>query len=345
MLLENVNLRVAISSECNLNCIYCEGSAGYRADKPGAMEDFRKNPKKYGNINTKTLLDIVRLFREEGFVGFTLTGGEPLLNKDWDKIVKKVSDIGMSRVEITTNGILLESYLQKKGKLPQGLTLVKISLDTIDSVRFKKITGGSDINNVIRVVKKISPYVKMRANKVLLRSDLDNLVDYFNFCHKIGFQEVSLLDLIIYANRSGSKEKVFFEKEYVSFPEVRKYLFKNLGIDFNNTHKYGHAFILPNGLKVIMKDSHLAARNENCSNCPIYCQEGIYTVRIGTDGNITMCPDYKAELLSIDGPIELKKGTLSKKIKEMVLVFNSAKKIKPFEEYLKRHNLILIKKQ
>lgn len=344
MLLENINLRVAISSKCNLSCIYCEGAAGYKPDKPGAMEDFRKKPKKYGNIDTKTLLDIIKLFRSEGFIGLTLTGGEPLLNKDWDRIVKGVSDIGMSRVEMTTNGIFLENYLQKKGKLPQGLTLVKISLDTIDPVRFKEITGGGDFNKVIGVVKKISPYVKTRANKVLLRSDLYNLADYFDFCHKIGFQEISLLDMTIYTNRSDSQEKDFFEKEYVSFPEVRKYLFEKLCVNFDDNHKYGHAFILPNGLKIIMKDSHLAVRNDNCLSCPIYCQEGIYTVRIGTDGNITMCPDYRAELSSIDGPAELKKGTLSEKIKEMVSVFDSAKEIKPFKEYLRRHDLILSKK-
>jgi len=344
MLLENINLRVAISSRCNLNCIYCEGVAGYKPDKPGAMEDFRRKPKKYGNISTRILLDIVKLFRNEGFTGISLTGGEPLLNENWDKIVKGVSDMGMSRVEVTTNGIFLEDYLQKKGKLPQGLTLVKISLDTIDPVRFKEITKGGDISRIIGVVKKINPYVKTRANKVLLRSDLDNLADYFDFCYKIGFQEVSLLDLTIYTNRSNSQEKDFFEKEYVSFLEVRKYLCENLGVDFNDTHRYGHAFILPNGLKIIMKDSHLAVRNDKCLNCPIYCQEGIYTVRIGTDGNITTCPDYKAELPSINGPTELRKGTLSKKIKELVSVFNSAKKIKPFREYLRRHGLILNKK-
>ncbi len=341
MLLENVNLRVAIASECNLNCVYCEGSAGYKPDKPGAMEDFRRNPKKCGNIDTKTLLNIVKLFHRNGFVGLSLTGGEPLLNKDWDKIVEKVSSMGMLRVEMTTNGILLENYLQKKGKLPKGLTLVKISLDTIDPVRFKKVTGGGDLNKVIRAVRMISPYVKTRANKVLLRSDLENLTDYFDFCHKIGFQEVSLLDLIIYTNRTDPKEKEFFEREYVSFPEVREYLFKKLGIGFNDPHKYGHALVLPSGLKIIMKDSHLAVRNKICMSCPIYCQEGIYTVRIGTDGNITMCPDYRAELPSIDGPVELERGGLSEKIEKMVSIFDSAKEIKPFKEYLKRHRLVL----
>ena len=36
------NVRIAVSSVCNLNCIYCEGNKGYRKDKMGAMEDFRK---------------------------------------------------------------------------------------------------------------------------------------------------------------------------------------------------------------------------------------------------------------------------------------------------------------
>jgi molybdenum cofactor biosynthesis enzyme MoaA len=339
MLLKDINLRVAVSSRCNLNCIYCEGSAGYKPGKPGAMEDFRKAPIEYGNIDTKTLLDIIKLFHKEGFVGLTLTGGEPLLNKDWDKIVRVVSDIGMTRVEMTTNGILLENYLKENGSLPSGLTLIKISLDTVDPIRFKEITRGGDLNKVIKAVKKISPHVKMRANKVLLKSDLDSLLDYFDFCYKTGFQEVSLLDLVMYSNRDNPQEKDFFEKEYVSFDKIRKFFLKKLGIDFNNYHKYGHAIFLPNGLKIIMKDSDVAVRNKNCINCPVYCQEGIYTVRIATDGNITACPDFKAELPSIDGLTELKNGTLSGKIKQLVLANNSAKKIDSFKNYAKRHSI------
>lgn len=343
MLLENVNLRVAVSSKCNLNCIYCEGSNGYKPDKPGAMEDFRRKPLEAGNISTEILLSIVKLFHDNGFVGFTMTGGEPLLNKDLDRIVKGVSAIGMSRVEMTTNGILLENYLNKNGRLPSGLTLVKISLDTIDPKRFREITGGGDINRVISGMKKISPFVKTRANKVLLRSDVDGLSDYFNFCHKIGFQEVNLLDLIIYTNRyhSNYQQKDFFEKEYISFSEVREYLSNHLGVDFNTPHKYGHAVTLPNGLKVLMKDSHLAIRNETCLNCPIYCQEGLYTVRIATDGNITTCPDYMAELSFIDGPVELKTGTLPDKIRRIASIITVANKIVPFGKYLERHHLIL----
>ena len=340
MLLRNVNLRIAVSSKCNMNCMYCEGSLGYKPQKPGAMEDFRKKPLSEGNIDTDTLLAIVKLFYKEGFVGLTLTGGEPLLNKDWDKIVRESANIGMERIEMTTNGALIDNYLKENENLPQELTLVKVSFDTIDPIRFKTITRGGDLNKVIDAIKKISPNVKTRANKVLLKSDLDNLSNYFDFCQKIGFKEISLLDLVFYSNRDNDQDKDFFEREYVSFPEIRNFFIENLNIDFTNFHKYGHALVLPNGLKIIMKDSDVAVRNEDCLNCPIYCQEGIYTVRIATDGNITVCPDYKGELLSIDGPADLKKGTLSEKIKMLASIITSAKKIDSFKNYTDKHNIV-----
>lgn len=336
MRLEDVNLRVAISPVCNLNCLYCGEPGGYQV---GKYEDFRRDHRKAGNIGIENLLEIVRLFHQQGIIGLTLTGGEPLLNKNWDRIVNDISRIGMSRVEMTTNGILLSDYLEGKETLPQGLTLVKISLDTTDPGRFAKITGGGDIRKVFAAAKKINPYIRTRANKVLLRNDLGDLADYFEACHNLGFREVSLLDLIIYTNRDNAAEKDFFEREYISFKELKEYLSKTLKIDFSDTHKYGHSFTWSNGLKVIIKDSHLAVRAPRCLNCPVYCQEGIYAIRIGTDGNITMCPDYQAELPSVNGILELERGTLSERISEMITTIRYAKEIKPFTEYLRRHQL------
>lgn len=339
MLLKNVNLRIAISSKCNMHCVYCEGSKGYKPGKPGAMEDFRRTPIENGNIDTDTLLDIIRLFRVEKFEGLTLTGGEPLLNKNLDKIIKEAAIIGFKRIEMTTNATLLKKYLKEKGNLPHELTLLKISLDTTDPKRFKLITQGGNLNNIISALNKINHRIKTRANKVLLKSDLPNLLEYLDTCQKIGFKEINLLDLVLYSNRHNKKEKEFFEKEYVSFTEIRNYFIKNLNVDFTDFHKYGHALVLPSGLKIIMKDSNVAVRNENCLSCPVYCQEGIYTVRIATDGNITYCPDFNAELPSINGPSELKNGSLSKKIKKLASIITNAKKIDSFENYSGKHHI------
>jgi len=341
MQLNDVNLRVAISPKCNMDCIYCEGAKGYSSSQLGTMDDFRKSPLKNGCISTETLLAIIKTFHEVGFVGLTLTGGEPLLNKDWDMIVKGASNIGMLRVEINTNGSVINDYLDEKATLPKELTLVKISLDTHDPERFKTITRGGNLADIIKAVRRISPLVKTRANKVLMRNDLGGLVKYFNFCHEIGFQEINLLDLVYHSNLNSLEGKNFFEKEYVSFSEVKKYFFKNLRIDFNELNKYGHSLTLPSGMKIIMKDSNTAVRCENCLDCPVYCQEGIYTVRIATDGNITFCPDFKGELPSINGPFELENGTLKKTIKLLASKINSAKKIGSFKNYADRHDLLL----
>lgn len=337
--LNNINIRIAATPNCNLRCAYCEGSGGFRPGKPAAMQDFRRKPLEAGNIGTQVLLDIIRSFHNEGFIGFTLTGGEPLLNPEWDHIVDEAARIGMSRVEMTTNGTLLTTYLDKKGKLPRGLTTVKVSFDTTNPIRFKKITGDGNIEKVVAGIKAISPHVKTRANKVLLQSDMDSLMDYLDYCQQIGFHEVTLLDLVAYPNRYDKKEKAFFEREFVSFPQVRDYLFAQAGIDFSSPHRYGYEATLPSGLRILMKDSKLAVRTKQCLDCPVYCQEGIYTVWIGSDGNITFCPDYRAKLPSIDGPVELKQGTLSTKIKELATMFASARQMEPLSKFFQVHGI------
>ena len=172
------NVRIAVSSVCNLDCVYCEGNKGYRKDKMGAMEDFRRTPLSQGNITYEELMSLLKVFKKVGFTGVTLTGGEPLLNKNWDKIIENAHKIGFERNEITTNGILLGKYFNEKGKMPEGLSLVKVSFDTIDEKKFKEETGGGNLSTVIESVKTVSPYITVRANKVMLREDLNTLKEY-----------------------------------------------------------------------------------------------------------------------------------------------------------------------
>lgn len=214
------NVRIAVSSACNLNCIYCEGNKGYRKDKMGAMEDFRKTPLSQGNITYEELMSLLEVFKKVGFTGVTLTGGEPLLNKNWDKIIENAHKIGFERNEITTNGILLGKYFNEKGKLPEGLSLIKVSLDTIDEEKFKEETGGGNLSTVIESVKTVSPYITVRANKVMLREDLNTLKEYLEKCKEIGFDEVILLDLVMYPNRNDEKDIEFFKEQYVPYNEL-----------------------------------------------------------------------------------------------------------------------------
>jgi len=296
-----------------MNCTYCEGNSGFRSGKPGAMEDFRKSDLKEGNISTQDLLAILEVFRKVGFNGITLTGGEPMLNPEWDLIINEGAKLGFDRNEITTNGILLEDYFKRKKSLPEGLTLIKVSFDTIDKEEFYNLTGGGNIDKVINGVKTVSPYIKLRANKVMLRSNIKDIERYLEFCHEIGFHEVNLLDLVMYPNRRSHKEHSFFNEQYISSDECMGVLNNIENLTFKR-NKYGHEVIMKSGIKVMLKDSSLTLRDKQCETCTQFCQEGKFTVRVATDGNITMCPDFNGDLYSINGIASLKNGSLEEKI-------------------------------
>lgn len=336
--------RIAISPFCNLNCIYCDGPKSRKYNRPGAMEDFRSKPLNQGTINTDTFVKIIKALHEAGFSGITLTGGEPLLNPEWDKIVKKSKAMGMSQICLTTNGTLLNSFLQKNKRLPEELTLLTISLDTFDAEEFESITGGAKLKQIInglKMVKKNNPELKIRANKVVMKFNLKSLLEYVKLCEKSKIiDEINLLNLIL-KDPKDSHEKKFFEKEFVSPSEIIKLLSEKGGYNFSMDSKYEFIANTPKGLPIIVKDTNLTLRNIYCNKCPIYCQEGFYTIRVASDGTIRTCIDYKNELPFIDGPKELERGLLVEKLKKIIQMFETVKLQKTLKKFFKRHKIRL----
>lgn len=307
------------------------------------MEDFRKKPLEYGIIKTNAFLKIIKSLHVAGFSGMTLTGGEPLLNPAWDKIVEKSKKIGMSRIGLTTNGVLLSAYLKKNKHLPRGLTLLTVSLDSLDPKRFQKITGLDKLKDIIKglkAAKKDNPNLVIRANKVVLRSDLKSLLDYIKLCEKNKLvDEINLLNLIL----KNDGDKKFFENEFMSAKNVLEFFSNHAKYKFSIDKKYEYSAKLSSGLKIVLKDTNLTLRNNKCINCPIYCQEGFFTVRIATDGNITTCPDYHSQLPSIDGIKEIKKDTLDNKMHNLVYTLKKTKLKRTLDKFLNKHHVILPK--
>ena len=342
--LDKRNIRIAISPTCNSDCIYCDGCKSRGTNKPGAMEDFRRKPLESGLISTKNFLEIIRALHSSGFIGMALTGGEPLLNPDWDKIVRQSFSIGMSRIGVTTNGLLLNSYLQKNKHLPEELSLLTISLDTIDPQRFKAITGQDKLSEILaglKLARKTNPNLLIRANKVLLRSEMDCLFEYIYFIDSAGFiDEINFLNLIL----KDKKDKNFFEKEFISATEVVNFFKKSSDCKFLIDEKYEYNISLPSGLKIIIKDTNSTLRNKRCDECPIYCQEGYFTIRVATDGTITTCPDFWAKLPYIDGLQELKTGDLSSGVNNLVAELKKTKKKYTLNDFFHKYS-IKLKKQ
>ncbi len=352
MNLADRNTRVAITTACNFFCSYCDGPKWVRkSNRPGAMEDYRSKPLNVGNISTETYLRIIKVLQEVGFWWVALTWGEPLLNKDWGKIVDGARGYWMSRAHLTTNGMLLEQNINKRG-LPDWLTLLSLSLDTHNPEEFKEISWWKgDLLTVMKWLKSAKTLrrdLPIRANKVWLRSIAHKLPEYIRFCDESWvIDSVNLLSLI----RKSDRDSELFQIEYISAQEIIDIVANELWCEFTLDSKYEFQARAKNGLYIVVKDTNLTMRTPECETCSMYCQEGFYTMRVATDGTLMACPDYTAKqspIGIIDGEKSLEDWTLIERVRTMAWVLLSAhpqETIEYFKSKYSKRGFIPIKAQ
>ena len=123
------DLRVSVTDRCNFRCVYCM-----------PKEIFGKNYAFLPQSEVLTFEEIarlVRIFVDLGVRKVRLTGGEPLVRRDVERLVAMLAPIGELDLTLTTNGSLLAS--KAKALAAAGLRRVTVSLDSLDDATFKKM--------------------------------------------------------------------------------------------------------------------------------------------------------------------------------------------------------------
>jgi len=171
-------LRISVTDRCNLRCVYCMPPEGIAAFQ---HEDI---------LSYEEMYDITAYLAKRGINKVRLTGGEPLVRRDIDKLVEMLSDIpGITDLSMTTNGILLEKFAQKLKSV--GLQRVNVSLDSLNPDRYRKITRGGDVNQVLRGIKAaqnagLTPIkINMVRNQFTVADDEAEMRD---FCQRNGLE-------------------------------------------------------------------------------------------------------------------------------------------------------------
>jgi cyclic pyranopterin phosphate synthase len=134
-------LRVSVTDRCNLRCEYCMPPEGVRSKEHGEMLSYEE------------ISRIASAAVGLGICKIRLTGGEPLVRKGVAELVRMLGAIdGIEEISMTTNGILLTRDMAFRLK-EAGLGRLNISLDTLDPDRYRKITRGGDVSDVLRGVR------------------------------------------------------------------------------------------------------------------------------------------------------------------------------------------------
>ncbi len=163
------NVRIAVTSACDLRCIYChregEGENGCtRDDRPSQM-------------SKEEISELISVFAELGIKTIKITGGEPLLRPDLLDIIRSIPPHIES--SLTTNG----THLAKLAKdlKAAGLSRVNVSLDTMNRETYKKITGKDRLKDVLDGIDAAlaAGLTPVKLNMVILKGMNDHEIDDF----------------------------------------------------------------------------------------------------------------------------------------------------------------------
>ena len=146
-------LRISVTDKCNLRCKYCMPAGGVPLIPHEEL------------LTLEELYRVAAIFAGLGIKKIRLTGGEPLVRKNFIWLVEKIHAIsGIEEIGMTTNGVLFAEKAEDLKKA--GLTSVNISLDTRDKDVFAKITGVDayeKVNRAIAMALEVGIHVKINC--------------------------------------------------------------------------------------------------------------------------------------------------------------------------------------
>jgi GTP 3',8-cyclase len=147
------DLRVSVTDRCNFRCQYCmpaEGLPWLEREQILSFEEVER---------------LVRLLAAMGVSDVRLTGGEPLVRRDFPKLVAMLSRIeDLHDLSLTTNGYLLDSMAPELAAA--GLRRINVSLDSLSRDRFFQITRRDALPRVIAGLEALERYPQIGPVKV-----------------------------------------------------------------------------------------------------------------------------------------------------------------------------------
>jgi cyclic pyranopterin phosphate synthase len=163
-------LRISLTERCNLRCTYC-------MPEEGVPLLGRQH-----YMTADEVLALARIFVRLGVDKIRLTGGEPLVRKDFSQIAQGLAALRMLSprlsLSLTTNGILLEPYWDLLEAC--DIRSINISLDTLQPAKFLALTKRDEFEAVRRAIDEgLQRQFRVKVNAVLLKGKNEDEIEDF----------------------------------------------------------------------------------------------------------------------------------------------------------------------
>jgi cyclic pyranopterin phosphate synthase len=198
------DVRVSVTDRCNFRCQYCmpaEGLPWLERDEILHFEEIAR---------------IVTLLAAMGVGDVRLTGGEPLVRREFPRLAAMLAQIeGVRDLSVTTNGFLLER--DAEALVRAGVDRFNVSIDSLQSDRFFELTRRDALPQVLRGLERLAAFPEahpIKVNAVAIRDFTEEeMIPFAEFARRTPYEIRFIEFMPLDADHAWSPEQVLSGEE------------------------------------------------------------------------------------------------------------------------------------
>lgn len=192
-------LRISLTERCNLRCSYCMPVEGVKLTPTAHL------------MTAKEIGHLAKEFVDLGVTKIRLTGGEPLVRKDFNSILEQLAKLPVE-LTLTTNAVSVERHLDHLKAC--GVSQLNVSLDTLNAEKFKKITFRDYFDKVYQnILLLLEEGFTVKLNAVLMKGINDEeIIDFVNLTKDLPLQVRFIEFMPFDGNRWNTQKLVSYQE-------------------------------------------------------------------------------------------------------------------------------------
>jgi cyclic pyranopterin phosphate synthase len=261
-------LRISLTDHCNFRCSYCM-----------PVEEMEWMPQSK-LMSKEEILSLAETFVSLGVKKIRLTGGEPLVRKEFPEILERLSVFPVE-LTLTTNGILIHKQIEALKKA--GVRSVNVSLDTLNREKFHKLTRRDQFEQVWEnILLLLKEGFRVKVNAVALHGMIeDEICDFIQVTEKLPLH-VRFIEFMPFAGNHWQSKEVVTAAQML---EIAKEKFEIFKLD-DKKHDTAKKYQVPGFAGTFAFITTMSAHF--CGDCN--------RLRLTADGKIKNCLFGKEEL-------------------------------------------------
>ena len=302
-------IRLSVTDRCDFRCVYC------------MTEDMTFLPRNQ-ILSLEELHQVAKAFTELGVKKIRLTGGEPMVRRDVVCLVERIGQLpGLEELLLTTNGAQLQKFAAPLKAA--GVNRINISIDSLDTDRFKRISRVGKLKNVLVGIEaaRAAEFNRIRLNSVIMRGyNEDEILPLADFAIDRGIDIAFIEEMPLGEASDHKREETTCSNDWVRSVIEEKYNLLDSAEKTAGPSRYTKVAWMQSRIGFISPVSH-----NFCEDCN--------RVRITAEGRLLLCLGNEH---SVDLRAVLRKEGSSHNDLKMAII--AAMDLKPERHYFYDHD-------